>query len=84
MYRALAASITDKLVADVGDYYDGEREGDDRRNEHVYKKRPATSTGIGGKGIGNSYGIRGYRIYNLSNPLPYSSRLSNLFMIPAM
>ena len=28
----------DRVVRDVGDFYDGEREGDDRRNEQCAKR----------------------------------------------
>lgn len=28
----------DRVVQDAGEYYDGEKEGDDRRNEHNAKR----------------------------------------------
>lgn len=36
--KRLPAEVTDGMVQDDGDFYDGEREGDDRRNESDAKR----------------------------------------------
>uniref|UniRef100_A0A0M3ICW6 Histone deacetylase n=1 Tax=Ascaris lumbricoides TaxID=6252 RepID=A0A0M3ICW6_ASCLU len=40
----LHRSITDSMVADQGEFYDGEEEGDDRRNEHNFKRTAVDSS----------------------------------------
>ncbi|KAK0405531.1 hypothetical protein QR680_018041 [Steinernema hermaphroditum] len=36
--KRLPSEVTDGMVEDAGEYYDGENDGDDRRNEHSYKR----------------------------------------------
>ncbi|TKR82755.1 hypothetical protein L596_016435 [Steinernema carpocapsae] len=36
--KRLPSTVTDKIVEDAGEFYDGENAGEDRRNEQSYKR----------------------------------------------
>jgi hypothetical protein len=43
--KRLPSAVTDRMVAHGGEFYDGENEGEDRRNRQDYKRRPPCDEG---------------------------------------